>query len=92
MKILQRARRNEYLTKTFFLIHLTTENTERPKSRDSSTLQNIIPLHLAAQQGHIAVVGMLLSRSTQQQHAKVSERFLARLRPRSEWEYNKTCE
>uniref|UniRef100_A0A183EIH8 ANK_REP_REGION domain-containing protein n=1 Tax=Gongylonema pulchrum TaxID=637853 RepID=A0A183EIH8_9BILA len=27
-------------------------------------------LHLAAQQGHIAVVGMLLSRSTQQQHAK----------------------
>ncbi|KIH52759.1 ankyrin repeat protein [Ancylostoma duodenale] len=34
-------------------------------------LQNVIPLHLAAQQGHIAVVGMLLSRSTQQQHAKV---------------------
>ena len=35
-----------------------------------SSFKNIIPLHLGAQQGHIAVVGMLLSRSTQQQHAK----------------------
>lgn len=32
--------------------------------------QSVIPLHLAAQMGHIAVVGMLLSRSTQQQHIK----------------------
>lgn len=86
MKIRQRTRGDEYVPyKNLFLaIHLTNENAEQPQSRDYSTLQNIIPLHLAAQQGHIAVVGMLLSRSTQQQHAKVSERFLAHLRPRSE--------